>query len=114
MYHANLQDMAKILNHLLKQDVENGNQGSLSREDLKGALAELFPHRDEESILMLCKAAELELELKSGDDVIYYKNLFMEVCDTVLIPYIMLCCFMEYPLMLCKAAKLELMLKTEK
>jgi len=65
----------RLLNHLTKIDVDRGNQGALTREDLEVAFKEYFPTRDQDSILTLVKAAETELDAKELD-LLDYKQLF--------------------------------------
>ena len=62
----------------MKKDVDQGNQGTMVREDIKGALRDFFPEKSEESLQLLIDAAETELEAKEVE-TLEYKNLFMEV-----------------------------------
>ncbi len=71
--------ITRLHNELTKVDVEKGNLGTLSKEDFQAVLQAYFPHRTEENILLLLRAAETQLEAKE-EEVLEYKNLFMEVC----------------------------------
>lgn len=59
-------------------DSEQGNQGQLSREDFRAGLQEFFSGIEEEAVLAMVHAAEVELDAKESPDL-EYKNLFMEV-----------------------------------
>ena len=80
VYHAQLQTIARLLNHLTKLDADKGNPGVLTKEEFKVALQEYFPQRSEEDIDKACNAAEVDLEAKDSD-TLDYKSLFMEVLE---------------------------------
>ena len=79
IYHEQLMTIAKLMNVLTKNDLEKGNQGSLSKQEFEELLKEFLEGADEESIASLINAASNEMEMGEEDVTIEYKNLFMEV-----------------------------------
>lgn len=59
-------------------DHARGDSGTLSRQDFGAILADFFAIKDAESISMLVKAAETELNIEEGT-AINYKSLFAQV-----------------------------------
>ena len=79
LYHAQLQTISHMLNHLTKMDVEKGNPGSLTKDEFKKGVEEYFgTHITDEEAISLLRAAETELEAKDLEEI-EYKNLFTEV-----------------------------------
>ncbi|ELT95990.1 hypothetical protein CAPTEDRAFT_174103 [Capitella teleta] len=82
LYHGQLQLIAKLLNHLVKMDEDNGNLGELTKDNFRAALGEFLEGYmlkviDEDTMNSLVKAAEMELEAKESPNL-QFKNLFME------------------------------------
>ncbi|XP_048254732.1 translin-associated factor X-interacting protein 1-like [Haliotis rufescens] len=77
VYHKQLLLIQKLITALTKMDSEQGNQGQLSREDFRAGLQEFFSGIEEEAVLAMVHAAEVELDAKESPDL-EYKNLFME------------------------------------
>lgn len=83
LYYNHVATITKLLDNLIKVDHARGDSGTLTREDFGAILADFFGTKDAESISMLVKAAEAELNIEEGT-AINYKSLFAQVCT---------CCF---------------------
>ncbi|KAK6185214.1 hypothetical protein SNE40_007497 [Patella caerulea] len=77
VYHRQLQVVHQLMTHLLKKDMENGNQGTLSKDDFKEGLKEFLVGVEEDALTVLLKAAETELDANDTANL-EYKNLFTE------------------------------------
>ncbi|KAK2189473.1 hypothetical protein NP493_106g07058 [Ridgeia piscesae] len=88
IYHNQLDGVTKLLGHLTKLDVENGNPGTLNKLEFQEALGQYFPDKSQEDVIVLLGAAEKELEAKDIDDL-EYKNLFMEDDEGKTGPFLM-------------------------
>lgn len=77
LYYNHVATVTKLLDNLIKVDQARGDPGTLTREDFGAILADFFGTKDAESISMLVKAAEAELNIEEGT-AINYKSLFAQ------------------------------------
>ena len=62
-----------------KIDLDKGNPGKITKDELRQGLKDVFPNIDPESIVSIISAAELELDAKDAEEL-DYQEMFKEVC----------------------------------
>ncbi|KAK7483032.1 hypothetical protein BaRGS_00025695 [Batillaria attramentaria] len=77
VFHEQLQMIHKLLTELTKQDADQGNQGKLDRATFQQVLTTTLPDLDEESLAVIVRGAETELDQPDMQEV-EYKDLFTE------------------------------------
>lgn len=78
IYHDQMTKIEQLLNQLTSIDVEKGNPGKITKDELRTGIRTVLPAVDEEAMVALIKGAELELEAQNTDDI-DYKEMFKEV-----------------------------------
>lgn len=68
----------QLLNQLTSIDVEKGNPGKITKNELISGIQAVLPNVDEESMAALVKGAELELDAQNAEEI-DYKEMFKEV-----------------------------------
>lgn len=61
-----------------KIDMDKGNPGKITKEELRKGLKDVFPTIDPETIVAVINSAEVELDAKETDEVAY-QEMFQEV-----------------------------------
>jgi len=84
VYHDQMSKIEQLLNQLTTNDMDKGNQGKVTKDDLKQGVKAIFPTVDDETLISMMKSAELELETKDEEDI-DYKELFKEVKNLLFI-----------------------------
>ncbi|BFZ19882.1 hypothetical protein BsWGS_22921 [Bradybaena similaris] len=82
IFHSQLLTIHRLLTHMTKLDAQKGNEGTLSFDDFRKCLAEVFHLSDQENedttVSIMMKAVRNELEITDEQLVIDYKILFTE------------------------------------
>ena len=77
-YHSQMAKVELLMNQLTTIDVEKGNPGKISKDEMRNGIRTVFPSVDDEAINAMVKGAEVELDAKETDEI-DYKELFKEV-----------------------------------
>lgn len=78
IYHDQMTKIEQLLNQLTSIDVEKGNPGKITKNELMSGIQTVLPNVDEESMAALVKGAELELDAQNAEEI-DYKEMFKEV-----------------------------------
>lgn len=77
IYHDQMTKIEQLLNQLTSIDVEKGNPGKITKNELISGIQTVLPNVDEESMAALVKGAELELDAQNVEEI-DYKEMFKE------------------------------------
>lgn len=77
VYHGTMEQIEELMTAFNKIDLNKGNSGKITKEELRQGLKEVFPLIDPESIVAVITAAEVELDAKDTDEV-NYQEMFKE------------------------------------
>lgn len=77
VYHGMMEQIEQLLSAYNKIDLEKGNPGKITKEELRQGLKEIYPTIDPETIVAIISAAEIELDAKDTDEI-DYQEMFKE------------------------------------
>lgn len=82
VYHGMMEQIEQQMSAYNKIDLEKGNPGKITKEELRQGLKEIYPTIDPETIVAIISAAEIELDAKDTDEI-DYQEMFKEVSFNV-------------------------------
>lgn len=83
VYHGMMEQIEQLMSAYNKIDLEKGNPGKITKEELRQGLKEIYPTIDPETIVAIISAAEIELDAKDTDEI-DYQEMFKEVSFNII------------------------------
>jgi Ca2+-binding EF-hand superfamily protein len=83
VYHGMMEQIEQLMSAYNKIDLEKGNPGKITKEELRQGLKEIYPMIDPETIVAIISAAEIELDAKDTDEI-DYQEMFKEVSFNII------------------------------